>query len=132
MHDRPQATEILEAVARLLADELVPATTGRLQFVTRVAANAVRLVVREIAQGSGPARAEWLELDNLLGPLELPEDPAALGPALMERNRELARALREGEFDEPEPFARVTQHLGRVVAANLAVSDPAMLEGTSG
>ncbi len=131
MHDRPNATEILEAVARLLADELVPATTGRLQFVTRVAANAVRLVAREIAQGDGPARAEWQGLDTLLGSLELPADTAELGPALVERNHELARALREGAFDEPAAFARVTHHLRHAVAAKLAVSDPAMIEDTS-
>ncbi len=127
MHDRPQSTEILEAVARLLLDEIVPATSGRLQFLARVGANAVRLVAREIRQGDEALQQEWQRLNALLGVEVQPQEPGLRAEALARRNLGLATAIREGAFDQTETLVPLVQHLRAVVAAKLEVSDPKLL-----
>ena len=42
--------ELLDAVRRYLIDDVMPATTGRMSFHARVAANMLAVVERELAQ----------------------------------------------------------------------------------
>jgi aminoglycoside phosphotransferase (APT) family kinase protein len=55
LHGRPTARELLDAVRRFLADDVVPGTTGHLSYQARVAANMVAIVERELAQDAGRA-----------------------------------------------------------------------------
>jgi hypothetical protein len=48
----PTTSELLAAVREFLADDVMPATEGRLQFHARVAANVLAQVEREL--GAGP------------------------------------------------------------------------------
>jgi aminoglycoside phosphotransferase (APT) family kinase protein len=50
LYGRPTAREILEAVRGYLTDDVMPATSGRLSFHARVAANMLAIVERELAQ----------------------------------------------------------------------------------
>lgn len=50
MHGRPTAAELAEAVQEFLRTELMPALEGRLQFHTRVAANVLGIIQRELTQ----------------------------------------------------------------------------------
>jgi aminoglycoside phosphotransferase (APT) family kinase protein len=50
LYGRPTAREILDAVRRYLTDDVMPATSGRLSFHARVAANMLGIVERELAQ----------------------------------------------------------------------------------
>jgi hypothetical protein len=80
----PTTQELLEAVREFLRDEVMPATEGRVQFHTRVAANLLGIVEREVALGPDAADAHARRL-------------AALGVA---DDAELAAAIREGRLDD--------------------------------
>jgi hypothetical protein len=67
----PTTAELIQAVREFLADEVMPATEGRLQFHARVAANVLAQVQRELESGQPPS------------------DPAA--------DAELCAAVRNGE-----------------------------------
>jgi aminoglycoside phosphotransferase (APT) family kinase protein len=63
LYGRPTAREILDAVRRYLTDDVMPATTGRLSFHARVAANMLAIVERELAQQELPyAGNDWASL----------------------------------------------------------------------
>ena len=51
-HDAPDAASLVEAVREFLERDVLPATTGRVQFHARVAANVLAMVERELADGS--------------------------------------------------------------------------------
>ena len=127
MQDRPTALELLDAVQRFLEEEIVPNVEGRRSFLTRVAANAVRIVAREIRMEEEQARREWDGLDALLGP-ETP--PSALGDrkkAILARTVALCGKIREGGADEGEWRKKVLAHIRRTVGDKLVVSDPRWL-----
>jgi Domain of unknown function (DUF6285) len=74
MQDRPDAPELLHAVARYLAEDLLPQVPREQRFQVRVAANACAIVAREWeAEVGAPDRAE---------------------------QRALAAAIRGGEWDD--------------------------------
>ena len=56
-HGRPTAGELLEAVREFLTGQVMPASTGQLAFHTRVAANILGIVAREIELGAIPPEA---------------------------------------------------------------------------
>lgn len=50
LHGRPTARELLDSVRGFLTDEVMAATSGRMSFHARVAANIISIVERELAQ----------------------------------------------------------------------------------
>ena len=48
LHGRPTAAELVAAVAEFLEHDVRDATTGQVNFHSRVAANALRMVEREL------------------------------------------------------------------------------------
>jgi aminoglycoside phosphotransferase (APT) family kinase protein len=63
VNGRPTARELLDAVRGYLLDDVVPATTGRVSFHARVAANVIAIVERELAQDSlAPSGDDWNSL----------------------------------------------------------------------
>jgi len=128
MQDRPTYDELLEAIEVFLDREIVPNTPGSRGFHARVAANALRIVRRELEHREAQLVEEWRGLDNLLGPAEQPDTTSALADALRERNRQLGERIRSGEADEG-PFAeRVREHVRQTIAEKLCVTDPSLLE----
>jgi Ser/Thr protein kinase RdoA (MazF antagonist) len=60
VNGRPTARELLDAVRGFLLDDVVPATSGRVSFHARVAANVVAIVERQLAQDShAPHDDDW-------------------------------------------------------------------------
>jgi hypothetical protein len=107
----PSATQLLRAVVEFLDTEVRPATTGRVQFLTRVSANVVATVERQLAAEENDRAAHRADL-------------ASLGAS---DEADLARAVRTGELDgRSEELRRV---LTATVAARLAVSNPRYLTG---
>jgi hypothetical protein len=100
MQDRPSATELLEAVATFLTDELMPTLEGRERFHVRVAANLVRIVGRECTLESGHREHDRVALASLLGSDGSLEDLAAQlveeirGDDIEARESEVLDALR--------------------------------------
>lgn len=67
MLDRPSGDFLLEAIVRLLREELMPKLDPTSAFKARVAANALEIVVREMRSGPSIHGAERARLAQLLG-----------------------------------------------------------------
>lgn len=125
MNDRPSAAELLAAVERFLEETAVPGLEGPARFHARVAANVVRIVARELATEDAHLAREWDGLAVLLDDgAEPPAARAALREAILARNEELVRRIREGSADEGPWRTALLEHLARVVADKLDVAQP--------
>lgn len=103
-YGRPVAAELVAAVAEFLESDIRAATTGQVNFHARVAANALRIVERELLDESAAETGAAL---------------AALGFADEER---LAAAIRAGDLDERA--GDVLAGLRTLVRNRLAVAHP--------
>ncbi|BBX21842.1 hypothetical protein MTER_12530 [Mycolicibacter terrae] len=101
---RPTAAELVAAAAEFLDTEVRAATDGQVNFHARVAANALRIVERELSDASGGTANQAL---------------AGLGFA---DEAALAAAIRAGDFDD-RPDA-LTACLYTLVRHRLAVDHP--------
>ena len=109
LHGRPTASELLEAVEEFLRDDVMPATSGRVSFHARVAANVVAIVAREMA--ATPGDAERRE--------------AQLAPLGVSSEAELAAGIADGRFDGAADALHAALAAG--VVAKLAVANPKYL-----
>jgi len=128
MQDRPSYDELLAAVEHFLDTEIVPNVPGSRGFHARVAANAIRIVRRELANDEDQLAAEWSGLDTVLGPAERPAGREELRSALRERNEALCALIRNGDAEDSETARRLFEHVQRAVRDKLTVSDPALLD----
>jgi len=105
-HDAPDAVALLESVREFLQGDVLAETTGRVQFHTRVAANVVAMVERELRLGPGQAarHAEGL------GRLGFADDAG------------LAAAIRDGALDAH--LAEVAAFVRATVVDKLEVANP--------
>ena len=104
LHGRPSAAELVAAVAEFLDGEVRSATTGAVNFHALVAANALRIVERELLDSGADAPLAAL---------------AALGYADEDA---LAGAIRAGELDGRD--TEVVSCLRALVRHRLAVAHP--------
>lgn len=128
MQDRPTVPELLTAVARFLDEEVVPHLEGSRQFYARVAANLLRIVLRELESEDEHLAAEWERLQTLLPPAERPATLAALRTAIRQRTEELCRRIRQGEADAGPYRERVFAHVRETVKDKLRVSHPQWIQ----
>ena len=107
VHGRPTAAELVAAAAEFLETDVRESTNGQVNFRARVAANALRIVERELLDtGGSDARAAI----------------AGLGFA---DEAGLAAAIRAGELDgSDDRQAAVTDCLRTLVRQRLAVAHP--------
>jgi hypothetical protein len=126
MNDRPSVTELLAAVERFLEETAVPALEGPAKYHARVAANVVRIVARELATEDAHVAREWDGLTALLGgeTAAKPSERTLLREAIVARNDELVRRIRAGDSDAGPWRAALLDHLSRVIADKLDVSQP--------
>jgi hypothetical protein len=127
MQDRPTFDELLAAVEHVLDTEIVPNVPGARGFHARVAANAVRIIRRELELEDEQLAAEWASLDGLLGAAPKPEDRAGLRQELRRRNEALCEMIRAGRADEGDFARRVGAHVRAVVGGKLRVTNPELL-----
>jgi hypothetical protein len=112
LHGRPTAAELVAAVAEFLEDEVRATTSGAVNFHALVAANALRIVERELLDESSGGPAEALR---------------RLGYA---DEADLAAAIRCGELDDgPDD---VPACLRTLVAHRLAISHPGYTDDSDG
>ena len=64
-HDVPTAAQLVEAVREWLQRDVMPETSGRMQFHARVAVNVLAIVERELALGPQQASAHAARLASL-------------------------------------------------------------------
>ena len=104
-HGRPTAAELVGAVAEFLETDVREATTGQVNFHSRVAVNALRMVERELlAEG---------DADGVV---------AALADVGCRDEAELAAAIRAGEVDGHS--GQVQSALRALVGRRLSVAHP--------
>jgi aminoglycoside phosphotransferase (APT) family kinase protein len=113
LHGRPTSADLVGAVVHFLREELMPATDGRLNFLARVAANALDGVGRELRLGPGQERRHVERL-------------ARFGVA---DQAGLAAAIRSGEIDADDPALLAA--VRAAVTDRLAVANPRYLSHPS-
>jgi Domain of unknown function (DUF6285) len=106
-HDLPDAAGLVEAVREFLEKDVMAATTGRVQFHTRVAVNVLAMVERELRLGPGQAARHAAGLAHL-----------GFGD-----DAELSAAIRAGAVDDR--IAEVVRFVRETVADKVEVANPA-------
>jgi Domain of unknown function (DUF6285) len=109
-HDVPTAAELVESVREWLERDVLAATTGRIQFHSRVAINVLAMVERELAVAGEQASAHAARM-------------AAFGVA---DEAELAAGIRDGRLDWRDPELRAA--VRATVDDKLAVANPKYLD----
>jgi hypothetical protein len=112
MQDRPNAAEILDAVATLLTDNIMPELDGQKRFHVRVAANLLRILQREWTFEGEHRDADRAALATLLDSDASLEDLAA----------ELVEQIRDGDVDDREP--EVLEVLRGIAYRKLSITNP--------
>lgn len=112
MIDAPHGADMLDAVARLLRDTLIPQLPADTVFQARVAANAVDLVAREMRLGGTAQTDATTRLKALL----------TLDASLPELEAELASRIREGRVGADTPG--LMAHLWATTLAKMAIDQP--------
>ena len=129
MQDRPTAIELLLAAADFVDKEIVPITEGQKQFQSRVVANVMRIVAREIDLGEPLLRAEVDALAMLLDAqkphLHTAKDVLA---AARRFNEELSARIRAGDADDGEFRERTMKVVRQIVEDKLTIANPRYLE----
>jgi hypothetical protein len=128
MQDRPAVDELLQAVTHFLDEEVVPNLTGSRQFYSRVAANVLRIVLRELECTDEQLAAEWERLNRLLPPAERPATRAELQEAIRRRTENLCQRIQQGDADAGPYREQVLAHLRETVREKLLVSNPQWLK----
>ncbi|HEY1841859.1 MAG TPA: DUF6285 domain-containing protein [Mycobacterium sp.] len=105
-HGRPTAAELIDAVAEFLETDVRESTAGQVNFHARVAANALRIVERELLADAKAA-------DGVLDAL------ARVGCV---DEAELAAAIRAGELDGDADGVQAA--LRALVGRRLSVAHP--------
>lgn len=112
----PDAPTLLGAAIKYLEDELLPSLEGYHRFKTRVTANVLHTVRRELELRGAQAAAERARLAAILGH---DGDVEALSLELSER-------IRSGSIDVNDPALRA--HLRQSVADALAINNPKWID----
>ena len=120
MQDRPNSAELLATVAAYLEDELIPALDGPLSYRSRVAANLVRILQRELSLGPASLRREHALLCGLLDIEPGATAPDALADAVLELNRRVIAAIDAGDI----AHARAWPALMEIARAKLSIIRP--------
>ncbi len=104
--DAPDAHALIGAVIDYLRDDLMPRTEGADRWNLRIAANALTVAAREVADGPAAVDAHRERL-------------AELGYA---NDRELSEAIRNGDVDDR--LREVLEAVAAAVADSLAIANP--------
>lgn len=108
----PRNDELLDSVAAFLREDAAAATSGRTRFFTRVAANSLAIVKRELALGPAHRQAERARLMALLGRTD----------SLDALRWQLTSGLRDGSIALDRQELR--EHLRASVINQLAIDQP--------
>ena len=113
----PDASVLLQAAVKFLEQDLMPTLKGYHQFQTRVTANALKIVQRELELREKQVVAERTRLAALLG--HDSGDVEAM-------SCELALRIRDGEISIDDPALRA--HIHQSLADALAINNPKWME----
>lgn len=114
--DMPRADELLTAVRDFLRDDVMTATTGRLNFLARVSGNALDIVQREWQLGVSARALELTKLQMLFG------DATAQASDLETLRWRLTHALRDGSQALADD--KLQDYLRHAVVNQIAIDQP--------
>jgi len=112
MQDEPTPTELTEAVANFLRNDIAPLISGHDAFKLRVAINILDVVTRQLTLEDVSDAAEAAGLQRLLH----------VEDSLLQLNRALAEKIASGVMDLQTPG--LAEHLWQTTMAKLAVDQP--------
>ncbi|HEY4668485.1 MAG TPA: DUF6285 domain-containing protein [Tepidiformaceae bacterium] len=124
MQDRPNASELLEALGEFMRDRSENARDRWERFQFIVAANSIGILKREFELEDEFMRAEWQGLDDLIGPDPIPDGQHRFAERLQERNNELVQAIKAGTFDDGPAEDRLVRHLYETVVNKVRIASP--------
>jgi hypothetical protein len=124
MLDRPDAAELLEAMAAFLAEEVVPAFEGRRRFHALVAANVARILAREARDGHAHAEGEVAALWVLLGRAGAPPRDGDRGELARTLAGELCDRIERGDADTGPWRPQVIAYLKESIGRRLEIDNP--------
>lgn len=110
--DIPRVDELLTSVRDFLREDVMPQTTGRTNFLSRVAGNSLDIVLRELALGP---EHQVRELDRLQVLFDVEDD-------LMALRWRLANELRDKQI--PLDNEALQNHLRQTVVNQIAIDQP--------
>jgi Domain of unknown function (DUF6285) len=113
---RPDAAELLDAVASLLEDDVIAAVPAHLQHQVRVAANLCRILEREATVGPANDAAERARLAAVLG--------AGDDRDLVSLRADLAGMLADPAPIDPALDRSIRDALLATLRADLAIAKP--------
>ncbi len=125
MQDRPDRDELLKGVSDFLEQKVVPELEEPLRFHTRVAANLLKIIRRELELEPGLSAAELERLVELLGGEPGGGEASA---EVLRLNEELARRIRAGQADEGPWRQEVLAHLKQTLIDKLTIANPGIIE----
>lgn len=111
--DMPRADELLRSVTDFLREQVMSETTGRTQFLARVAGNSLDIVQREMALGTAAAHQERERLQSLL---------ESTDADLMQLRERLVQGLRAGQIDLNAPG--LAAHLRASIVNQINIDQP--------
>ena len=111
--DMPRADELLKSVTDFLREQVMSETTGRTQFLARVAGNSLDIVLREMALGEAAADQERERLQSLLSSAETD---------VMRLRQRLVSGLRTGQIELSTPG--LAEHLRASIVNQINIDQP--------
>jgi len=129
MQDRPTAIELIAAARQHLETEVLPSLQDPgVRFRTRVAANVLAIVERELTLAPANLVEELARLSALLEAETLtPASGADLVDSVERETRRLRERVRAGDYDEGPRRQALLDHLKQTAIEKLRIANPKYL-----
>ena len=129
MQDRPNRAELLKGITHFLESEIVPILSEPFRFHTRVAANLLKIIERELGQEEDYLRMEAQGLRKLLsGSPSEKKNFLNLEQEVRELNQALCLRIRRGETEDTLWRKEVLMFLKETVIRKLEIANPRMID----
>jgi hypothetical protein len=128
MQDRPSTKELIRGIYNFLDSDVVSALQEPLRFHTRVAANLLRIIERELDLEANHLSIEieglWKLLSKAPGSIGSSEEMRA---QISELNEELCERIRMGKADNGPWANLVMDHMKKTLVQKLEIANPGMV-----
>jgi hypothetical protein len=129
MQDRPAIKELIKGIYTFLETDLVPVLHEPLKFHTRVAANLLKIIERELELEPRHLLKEAERLNRLLAKAPTSRHSTEeLRTEIPKLNEELCIRIGEGEADYGPWRRKVINHIKQTLIEELEIANPPMIE----
>lgn len=128
MQDRPNVKGLIRGIYTFLETNLVPVLQEPLRFHTRVAANLLKIIERELEHEPMHLLKEAERLRKLLSKAPSPvNSPEELRAEILRLNEELCARIRDGEADHDPWHRNIIDHMKQTLIEKLEIANPRMV-----